>query len=243
MNRAVLLCVMFLGVIAYFPSPAKAAVTTMEAKHLASQASHGNTRSLNRLQSEAHAGNFAAQKYLGDLYKKGEGIHKDLTKAAEWYRRAGKGGLASAQAELGFLFYKGRGVGKDYSKAAEWWEKAAKQGDAAAQSNLGVLFFKGQGVSQDYTKAAKFWLEAAEQGDPPSQYNIGYAYFKGQGVQRDFVKAYKWFSLSASGSKTKSFQDSANIARNVVEKLMTTEQLVQAKMLLKSSGKKQSNQR
>ena len=36
----------------------------------------------------AEAGNGEAQSFLGEMYRKGEGVTQDYQKAANWYRRA-----------------------------------------------------------------------------------------------------------------------------------------------------------
>lgn len=213
---------------------AVAAMSTATAKQLAAEAGHGNADALARLRTKADGGDAAAQKAMGDLYKRGHGVRRDDAAAATWYRKAAAQGLASAQAELGFLYYTGHGVRRNYAEAAAWWRKAAKQGDASAQANLGVLYYKGQGVSQDYGRAAKLWLGAAEQGDASSQYNIGFAYYKGQGVPRDDVEAYKWLSLAAAHHGSGALHDAAVATRDAVAQQMTPEQLSSARQLLKA---------
>ena len=49
----------------------------------------------------AEQGLAQAQCRLGDFYEYGEGVTKDLVKAAEWYRKAAEQGLAQAQCRLG----------------------------------------------------------------------------------------------------------------------------------------------
>src|SRR5215831_10534046 len=61
---------------------------------------------------------------LGLRYQAGEGVPKDLSKAAELYQKAADQGNADAQASLGFLYAQGEGVPKDLSKAAELYQKA-----------------------------------------------------------------------------------------------------------------------
>ena len=64
---------------------------------------------------------------------------KDLTKAAEWYRKAAEQGLGSAQYHLGRCYEGGHGVTKDLTKAAEWYQKAADQGHERAKKALKKL--------------------------------------------------------------------------------------------------------
>ena len=52
----------------------------------------------------------AAQYYLGDMYRSGEGVAQDDVEAVKWYRRAGGSGRVEAQSCLGFMYFYGKGV-------------------------------------------------------------------------------------------------------------------------------------
>src|SRR5882724_4957603 len=101
---------------------------------------------------------------LGMRFEKGEGVTKNLQKAAELYQKAADQGHADAQCNLGLLYQKGEGVPKDIRKAAELFEKAADQGDADAQFGLGLLYQNGAGVPTDLEKATELYQKAADQG-------------------------------------------------------------------------------
>ena len=149
----------------------------------------------------AEAGNSAAQKGLGDLYRLGKSVKQDYGKAREWWEKAAAQGHADAQYELGVLYEWGQGVEQDYGKAREWWEKAAAQGDADAQFNLGVLYEEGWGVEQDDDKAREWWEKAATQGHAYAQYNLGVLYEEGWGVEQDDDEAYEWYrKVAATGN-------------------------------------------
>ncbi|MDA9976050.1 sel1 repeat family protein [Alphaproteobacteria bacterium] len=49
----------------------------------------------------AEQGNAKAQRNLGWMYKKGNGVTKDYAEAVKWYRKAAEQGLAGAKASLG----------------------------------------------------------------------------------------------------------------------------------------------
>ena len=100
-------------------------------------------------QKRTDQGDAAAQNNLGVQYEHGQGVTKDLGKAAELYQKAADQGDATAQRHLGFLYENGQGVAKDLGKAAELYQKAADQGEAWAQNNLGSLYQNGLGVTKD----------------------------------------------------------------------------------------------
>jgi uncharacterized protein len=115
------------------------------------------------LRAKAMEGQAKAQFDLGVSYAFGQGVGKNVTEAAKWYRKAAEQGYAMAQYNLGVCFDLGKGVSRDHTKAAKWYQKAAQQGHAKAQFNLGVSYKYGQGVPRDYVEAyAWLSLSAAE---------------------------------------------------------------------------------
>ena len=112
----------------------------------------------------ANQGDKEAQYNLAILYKQGNGVMQNKSKAATWFRKSADQGLAAAQYRLGRLYDLGEGVEQNFNYAAVWYEKAAKQGDPLAQTNLGVLYANGEGLKQDLV-LAYVWLNlAASQG-------------------------------------------------------------------------------
>ena len=85
-----------------------------------------------------------AQYALGDMYYSGEGVPKNYSQAADWYRKAAAQGDAKAQLNLGSMYDSGEGVPQNYSQAADWYRKAAEQGDAKAQLYLGLKYYNGE---------------------------------------------------------------------------------------------------
>jgi hypothetical protein len=85
-------------------------------------------RNLDGYQKAADQGDAVAQNNLGWFYENGQGVQKDLRKAAELYQKAADQGYARAQNNLGWLYENGQGVQKDLRKAAELYQKAADQG-------------------------------------------------------------------------------------------------------------------
>jgi TPR repeat protein len=84
----------------------------------------------------AELGDVEAQYNLGVMYDEGAGVKQDLTRAADWYRRAAEQGFVDAQTNLGKMYYYGQGVPRDYHEAVRWFRLAADQGDSEATSCL-----------------------------------------------------------------------------------------------------------
>jgi TPR repeat protein len=109
----------------------------------------------------AKQGNAEAQKYVGIMYAKGQGVSPEIQEAIAWTRKAAEQGNADAQNNLGIVYYNGQGVAQDYRTAALWFRKAAAQGNAAAQGSLGVLYARGHGVPQLRVVAGALYVLSA----------------------------------------------------------------------------------
>ncbi len=64
----------------------------------------------------------------GSYYKDGQGVEKDLTKAAYFYSKACDLKEGDGCGALGGLYYNGDGVKQDSKKATTLFEKACKLG-------------------------------------------------------------------------------------------------------------------
>jgi TPR repeat protein len=112
----------------------------------------------------ARAGNAAAQRNVGHLYRLGLGVPKDLRVATDWYRLAANQGLSRAQANLGVMYLRGEGIARDLIKAADWFNKAAEQGHVISQYNLALMLEQGYGVPRNIREAAKLFAKASDAG-------------------------------------------------------------------------------
>lgn len=82
----------------------------------------------------------------GVAYEHGEGVPKDLSKAAALYCEAGLAGDAEALYNLGWMYANGRGVERDDSIAFALFARAARNGDAQALKMLAFLTGAGDRV-------------------------------------------------------------------------------------------------
>jgi len=152
--------------------------------------------SVEELRTKANQGDPASQFKLGLAYDSGQGVQRNLTEAAAWYKKAAEQGHAEAQNSLGSMYQNGQGVPQDYAEARRWYQKAADQGNGAAYNNLGFLYDDGLGVKQDKEKAVKFYHTAADAGSLYAVYNLAKSYWRGDGVKQDLIEAYMWMDLA-----------------------------------------------
>ncbi len=109
------------------------------------------SRAIAGFQAEAEKGNPDAEFSLGVCYDFGNGVPKDMAKAAFWYQKAAEAGVEEAQNNLGSCYESGEGVPKDYHQAYAWYQKAAAQGNQKAKENLANLdayFSQSSGYGQ-----------------------------------------------------------------------------------------------
>lgn len=119
-------------------------------------------------------GYVGAMLWKGQMHENGNGVPRDLAKAAELFRRAGESGHEQ-YAALGKLHYasalhEGRGVPRDETAARRWFEAAAAEGSTDAQEFLRTgyhtgardEFGHGVGVSPDADATGRRLLRRVE---------------------------------------------------------------------------------
>ena len=91
------------------------------------------------LRKFANEGRAWAQSDLGDLYKEGIVLPKDISEALYWYRSAADNGYSAAQTQLGDMYQTGIGVTRNTATAQQWYQRAATQGNERARQKLFAL--------------------------------------------------------------------------------------------------------
>ena len=101
---------------------------------------------------------------LGEIYRNGIGIKRNLARAYDYFKKAANAGLADAQNYLGLMFANGEHVQQDSWKAVKWYQKAVDQGHTIAKYNLARCYYYGNGVEEDEDYAEYLLQEAADEG-------------------------------------------------------------------------------
>jgi TPR repeat protein len=146
----------------------------------------------------ADQGNTHAQRNVGIMYLKGQGVPQNIAQATKWIRTAADGGLAEAQNEVGIFYQRGWGVERNDAEAVKWYRRAADQGLVASQVNLADTYALGRGVPQDFGEALKWYRLAADQGSPYAENVVGIAYEHGVYVAQDDAEAFRWYRRAAN---------------------------------------------
>jgi uncharacterized protein len=172
MTKAIMILAL-VGVVASFPARGPATGQQAPAPSLTVQQQTDPAEALKAWWPRAHRGDAEAQYQLGILYGTGAGLALDLTKSAEWHRRAAEQGHDKAQAMLGLFYSTGQGVPKNQDEAIKWWRQSAAQGNADGRFNLGMAYWRGEGVPQDFDKAAVLFRKVAPAGNQYARSVLG----------------------------------------------------------------------
>ena len=85
------------------------------------------------------------------MYDEGQGVPRNYSAAAIWYRKSADQGNAGAQFKLGAMYEKARGVRQDDAAALDWYRKAGQDqvayrgGGRAPWAQAQLAFFYEQG--------------------------------------------------------------------------------------------------
>ena len=157
-------------------------------------------------QREAEAGNATAQRILGTMYDKGNGVLEDPAQAVAWYQKASVTDV-EAKLLLSHLMDVGRGtpVNKAYSTAL--LRQAAVGGHLAAELALANRLETGTGVKKDDAEAVLWYRSAAEKGDAVAQEKLAEFLAKGRGLTKNETEAINWYRKAADqGSASAAWQ-------------------------------------
>jgi hypothetical protein len=181
----------------------------------------GAAENLAELRAKAESGDANAQNNLGVIYAKGDGVAKDPTEAAKWYRKAAEQGDGRAQYWLGIMYLAGAGVAEDQNEGIKWFRKAAEQGYAPAQLDLGLYYLVGLGVPKDPTEAFSWYRKAAKQGNADAQSRLAGLYAAGWGALMDEIEALAWYNVSAISGDSNVSKERNDLARRVGQNVAT----------------------
>src|SRR5262249_50348668 len=90
-------------------------------------------KALKEFRSLAKKNNPAAQRYLGEMYRSGFGVARNIDVAIDWLKRSASAGDQFAQVALGSIFLDR----KMYQESAAYYSQAARQEHSEAQLQLG----------------------------------------------------------------------------------------------------------
>jgi serine/threonine-protein kinase len=157
-------------------------------------------------QREADNGNVTAQRILGTMFDKGNGVPEDPAQAVTYYQKASTSDLQSMFL-LSRLMEIGRGTPVNAAYSTALLRKAAAGGLLPAQQALAFRLENGAGMKKDEAEAAVWYKSAAEKGDASAQEKFAEFLAKGRGITKNEAEAIDWYKKAADqGSASAAWQ-------------------------------------
>lgn len=116
----------------------------------------------------ANAGDADAQFNMGQAYKLGRGVPKDLARAEQFYKRAADQGHLQASDNYGLILFQNQ----RRAEALPYLQASASRGEPRAQYVLGTGHFNGDFVEKDWIKAYALMTRASAAGLPQATSNM-----------------------------------------------------------------------
>ncbi|MBV7541971.1 tetratricopeptide repeat protein [Acidovorax sp. sic0104] len=113
--------------------------------------------------THARQGNSEAQRVVGEMYFRGQGVPRSYEAAYQWSLRAAAQGDHLAQYSVGYLNETGLGAPQSLSQAQEYYFLSAKQDYGPAQEKLGDIYNATGNKNQ-----AEAWYQKAAINNVPS---------------------------------------------------------------------------
>ena len=140
----------------------------------------------------AENGLIDAYYYVGNAYKRGEGVQQDSQKALKWLELAAEYQMKDAARELAEIYQDGLGnVSQNLEKAQAFYLLAKEDGEDVERS---VQQLRSRLAVRDNFDEL---LERAKEGDLDAQNSLYNRYAKGEGVEQNSEEAMKWLHRSA----------------------------------------------
>ncbi len=168
------------------------------------------------IQEKALSGKGDAQHDLAAIYTAGHGgVQQDYKRAAYWFEKSAKNGVANAAYNLGVLYHQGLGIKADLPMAVNWYKAAADLGHPEAQYNLGIAHIEGVGVEYNPGKATAYFESAANNNVVEAAYNLGLIYENGLLGEAKPDEAIMWYKMGADQGSPEARQALQQLAKGL----------------------------
>lgn len=158
----------------------------------------------------AEAGEMKSQHFLALMYENGNGVERDLERAAYWYEKTAAQGDREAQLTFAMLCALGKGVDADIARACHWAVRSLHQGNAKALQTLQLIrpkaaeaaaaaldAFRAAHAAGDEAEAVAQLERAAECGKQDAQFALAQLLYDGKGVEENKSSAMFWLCDAA----------------------------------------------
>ena len=140
----------------------------------------------------AENGLIDAYYYVGNAYKRGEGVQQDSQKALKWLELAAEYQMRDAARELAEIYQDGLdNVPQNLEKAQAFYLLAKESGENVERS---VQQLQSRLAVRDDFGAL---LERAKEGNLEAQKDLAMAYVRGDEIEQNYEEAFKWYKAAA----------------------------------------------
>jgi TPR repeat protein len=130
----------------------------------------------------AESGDPVAQTLIGEIYRDGLGVARNMKKAAQWYGFAAEAGNREAQFAYANLLLQGSGVDENKEAGEIFMRRAAEAGHGRASFNLAQIITAKRPTWAGFKEALPFYAKAAETGVADAHYALFNIYSEARGV-------------------------------------------------------------
>jgi outer membrane protein OmpA-like peptidoglycan-associated protein len=135
------------------------------------------------------------------MYQTGEGVPKDLARAAALHQRSCDEGLAVSCGLLGGAYTLGEGVPQDFERSARLLERSCDGGVGPSCSGLGLLYLAGKGVERNAERGLALFKRGCD-GYAPACMALGDVYAQGFGIPKNPVRAADFYRRACTAGET-----------------------------------------
>lgn len=174
---------------------------------------------------------------MGQHYRLGQGVTKNLAEAKKWYEKADSLKHMSAKKYLRLMAEMEKPyevlqlsaedsleLAKTFEEeqrhefALKYYLRAANLGNVEAMNLVGNHFYEGTGTSQNDERALCWYTQAAEAGNKYALFNLGKLYEFGRGVPMNYSIALDYYTKAKSaGNNVEDYIQNINNCMNGVD--------------------------
>ena len=119
-----------------------------------------------------------AMNNLGEMYRLGQGVQKDIARALALYEQGDNLGCVICGYNIGEIYRDGEGVEVDLAKAYRWFARSAERGSSHALFQLAVFQENHWTTVKHSSTVNEIYREAADQGSSEAQFAIGKFFYE-----------------------------------------------------------------
>ncbi|MBI3503904.1 MAG: sel1 repeat family protein [Proteobacteria bacterium] len=148
---------------------------------------------------------------IGEMYRTGAFVERDLAQTRAWYRQAAERNEIDGPYFFGVALIEGVGGPVDLARGVESVKRSVDLGSVNATALMGNLYEAGKGVPRDTAKALALYQKAANAGLGTALTRMGLLYRDGRIVVQDYGRAISFFRRAIAAGDRKAMVELAGM--------------------------------